>query len=137
MIDVTVKLKQFEKVKELINGLEAETFKGRYLARYFSGDITFVFAQTPFTLSFHKGTMLAAEVGKPITGVQVGLGGSEAHWEYFFSHRNFQLSTSPKHAEFCFETLGSPLAYRQNNNTIAQLMRVIAKVMGGQDFEEE
>ncbi len=129
MIDTNARLQQFKKVQELINGPEAELFKTRYLARYFSGDITFVMDNAPFTLTFHKGTMIAVELGKPINGINIGLGGSEEQWNDFFKHKNFQLGTSPKHNPLCFETLGSPLAYRQNNNTIAQLMRVMAKVM--------
>ena len=117
-------------MKELINGPEADEFKGRYLGRYFSGDMTFVFDQAPFTLTFHKGTMVAVELGKPLGGINIGLGGTTEQWQDFFRHRNFQLATSPKHNPLCFETLGSPLGYRQNNNTIAQLMRVMAKVMG-------
>lgn len=129
MIDSRTRLQQFEKVKELINGPEAELFKTRYLARYYSGDITFVIDGAPFTLTFQKGTMVAVEVGKPINGITIGLGGSEEQWRDFFKHKNFQLATSPKHNPLCFEILGSPLAYRQNNNTMAQLLRVMAKVM--------
>jgi hypothetical protein len=130
MVDVNARLEQFAAVKELINGPEAENFKGRYFGRYFSGDMTFVFDEAPFTLTFHKGTMIAVEFGQPLNGVNIGLGGKTEQWEDFFRHRNFQLATSPKHNPLCFKTLGSPLGYRQNNNTVAQLMRVMAKVMG-------
>ena len=129
MADLNARLRQFEKVKELINGPEAELFKTRYLARYFSGDITFMMDGVPFTLTFHKGTMVSVELGKPIGGINIGLGGTQEQWSDFFRHKNFQLATSPKHNPLCFEILGSPLAYRQNNNTMAQLMRVMAKVM--------
>lgn len=129
MVDSNTRLQQFERVKELINGPEAELFKTRYLARYFSGDITFLMGGAPFTLTFHKGTMIAVELGKPVDGINIGLGGSDEQWRDFFGHKNFQLATSPKHNPLCFEILGSPLAYRQNNNTMAQLMRVMAKVM--------
>ncbi|WP_316860207.1 hypothetical protein [uncultured Cohaesibacter sp.] len=129
MGDINTKLQQFEKVKELINGPEAELFKTRYLARYFSGNITFIMGDAPFTLNFHKGEMVSVELGKPINGIHIGLGGSDEQWTDFFRHKNFQLATSPKHNPLCFEILGSPLAYRQNNNTMAQLMRVMAKVM--------
>ena len=123
------RLEKFKKVKELINGQEAETFKERYFARFFTGDITLVFDDIPYTLSFHKGTMVDTVKGKPLTGINFGLGGTQSQWDDFFEHRNFQLATSPAHNPKHFEFLGSTLAFRQNNNVIAHLMRVVAMVM--------
>ena len=42
---------------------------------------------------------------------------------------NFQLSISVKHNENPFEQLGSALACRQNQSVVAQVMRLIARVM--------
>jgi len=122
-------LEKFKKVKELINGTEAENFKQRYSARFFTGDITLEFEKTTYTLSFHKGTMIETEEGKQLAAVNFGLRGTKEQWEDFFEHRNFQFATSPKRNPRCFEVLGSTLAFRQNNNVIAHLMRVIAMVM--------
>lgn len=122
-------LDKFNKVKELINGREAETFKEKYFARFFTGDITLVFGETPYTLSFHKGTMIDTIKGTPLTGINFGLEGTQAKWDEFFEHRNFQLATSPPHNPNHLGFLGSTLAFRQNNNVIAHLMRIIAKVM--------
>lgn len=122
-------LEKFNKVKELINGQESEIFKEKYFARFFTGDITLVFDGTPYTLSFHKGTMIDTAKGKPLGGINFGLKGTQAQWDEFFEHRNFQLATSPAHNPNHFEFLGSTLAFRQNNNVIAHLMRVIAMVM--------
>ena len=120
---------KFEKVKELINGQEAETFKEKYFARYFTGDITLVFDLTPYTMSFHKGTMIETIKGKPLTGINFGLGGAQEQWNEFYKHRNFQFATSPAHNPNHFDFLGNILAFRQNNNVIAHLMRVVAMVM--------
>lgn len=123
-------LGKFEKVKELINGAEAETFKEKYFARFFTGDITLVMDKISYTLSFHKGTMIDTAQGKQLSGINFGLGGTGEQWEDFFKHRNFQFATSAKRNPLCFEFLGSPLAFRQNNNVIAHLLRVMAMVMG-------
>ena len=122
-------LQKFEEVKSLINGSEAETFKERYFGRFFTGDLTLVFDGVPYTLFFHKGTMVDASKGKPLDGIKFGLGGTKEQWDEFYNHRNFQLATSPAHNPNHFEFLGSTLAFRQNNNVIAHLMRVIAMVM--------
>jgi hypothetical protein len=128
-MDKIAALEKFEKVKELINGAEAENFKEKYFARFFSGDITLVIDKVPYTLTFHKGTMIDVMHGKPLNGINFGLGGLQAQWDEFFEHRNFQFATSAKRNPNCFEFLGSPLAFRQNNNVIAHLMRVLAMVM--------
>lgn len=128
-MDKVAMLEKLEKVKELINGPEAENFKEKYFARFFSGDITLVFDAVPYTLTFHKGTMIEVIQGKPLAGINFGLGGTQAQWEDFFEHRNFQFATSAKRNPKCFEFLGSSIASRQNNNVIAHLMRVIAMAM--------
>lgn len=128
-MDKVAMLEKFEKVKELINGSEAENFKEKYFARFFSGDITLIFDKTAYTLTFHKGTMIDVMYGKPLAGSNFGLGGSLEQWEDFYKHGNFQFATSAKRNPHCFEFLGSSIAFRQNNNVIAHLMRVIAMVM--------
>jgi len=128
-MEKAVMLEKFEQVKDLINGTEAVNFKEKYFARFFSGDITLVFDKVPYTLTFHKGTMIDVMYGKPLTGINFGLGGTQAQWEDFYKHRNFQLATSAKRNPNCFEFLGSSLAFRQNNNVIAHLLRVIAMAM--------
>lgn len=128
-MDYTGMLDKFAKVKELINGPEAENFKENNFGKFFTGEITLVFDKTPFVLTFYKGTLIDIVQGKSFAGVYVGLGGTWAQWAEFFEHRNFQLAISPKRNPNCFEFLGSPLAFRQNNSVIAELLRIIARVM--------
>ena len=124
------RLELFKEVQRRLNGPEAELFKGRYDGRFFTGDMTFIFDGVPYSLYFHKGTVVDTCMGIPVTGCYVGIKGSSEQWEDFFKHGNFQFATSVKHNPLCFENLGSALANRQNNTIIAHVMRVIAKVMG-------
>ncbi len=122
------RLEKFEKLRELINGPEAESFKNDWDGRFFTGDMTFVFDNVPYNVFFHEGTMVDVKISKPATGYYVGVKGTQAQWDAFFSHRNFQLATSIKHCAHPFEQLGSTLAGRQNNTVIAQVMRLLACV---------
>ncbi|MCI8512189.1 MAG: hypothetical protein HFE83_09375 [Lachnospiraceae bacterium] len=121
------RLEKFERLKELINGPEAEEFKNYWDGRFFTGDMTFLFDGTPYNLYFYKGTLVDVELGKPVNGYYVGISGDEEQWQEFFTKRNFQLAISVKHNERPFEQLGSALANRQNNTVVAQVMRLIAK----------
>ena len=123
------RLEKFQKLKEMLNGPEAEEFKNYWDGRFFTGDMTFVFDQTPYNLYFYKGTVINVEIGVPANGYNVGIKGTQAQWDEFFSHRNFQLAISVKHCAHHFEQLGSALANRQNNTIMAQVMRLIAKAI--------
>lgn len=123
------RLEGFKKVKDLLNGPEAELFKSRYDGRFFTGDMTFIFDKVPYNLFLYKGTVIDVYIGQPANGYYVGISGRQEQWDDFFKHRNFQLATSIKHNPLCFENLGSALANRQNNSVIAQVMRIIAKAM--------
>lgn len=123
------RLEKFKKVREMINGPEAELFLNRYDGRFFTGDMTFIFHRVPYNLFLYKGSVVDVYMGQPANGYYVGISGSQEQWDDFFRHRNFQLATSIKHNPLCFENLGSALANRQNNSVIAQMMRVIAKAM--------
>lgn len=123
------RLDKFKVLKELINGPEAEKFKNYWDGRFFTGDMTFIFDQTPYNMHFYKGTMIDVEIGKPANGYYVGISGTEEQWNEFFRHRNFQLAISVKHCDKPFEQLGSALANRQNNTIIAQVMRLTARVI--------
>lgn len=123
------RLEKFKIVQERVNGPEAGLFKNRYDGRFFTGDMTFVFDGVPYNMFLYKGTVIDVFIGQPADGYNVGISGSSEQWEDFFRHRNFQLATSIKHNPLCFQNLGSALDNRQNNSVIAQMMRIIAKVM--------
>ncbi|MGN0837735.1 MAG: hypothetical protein ACI4NN_01435 [Pyramidobacter sp.] len=125
------RLEKFKKLKELINGPAADEFKNYWDGRFFTGDMTFVFGNTPYNMFFYQGTMIDVQIGRPAGGYYVGIKGDEQQWQEFFRHRNFQLSISVKHCERPFEQLGSALANRQNNTVVAQVMRLFAKVSCG------
>ena len=57
------RLEKFQKLKEMLNGPEAEEFKNYWDGRFFTGDMTFVFDQTPYNLYFYKGTVINVEIG--------------------------------------------------------------------------
>ena len=123
------RLAKFEELKELINGSEADTFKNYWDGRFFTGDMTFIFDATPYNLYFYEGTMIDVKIAQPANGYYVGIKGTQEQWETFFQNPNFQLSISVKHNENPFEQLGSALACRQNQSVVAQVMRLIARVM--------
>ncbi|MDP3386249.1 MAG: hypothetical protein Q8S24_03355 [Eubacteriales bacterium] len=123
------RLEKFKKLKEMINGPEEEEFKNYWDGRFFTGDMTFIFDKTPYNMFFLNGTMVDVKIGKPTNGYYVGISGTQAQWDSFFVHRNFQLAISIKHCENPFEQLGSVLASRQNNTVIAQVMRLVAKAI--------
>ena len=123
------RLEKFQKLKEMINGPEAEEFKNYWDGRFFTGDMTFIFDKTPYNMYFYKGTMIDVQIGQPANGYYVGIKGTQAQWDEFFAHRNFQLAISVKHCEHAFEQLGSALANRQNNTIVAQVMRLTAKAI--------
>ena len=116
-------------MKELINGSEADTFKNYWDGRFFTGDMTFIFDATPYNLYFYEGTLIDVKIAQPTNGYYVGIKGTQEQWENFFKNPNFQLSISVKHNEHPFEQLGSALACRQNQSMVAQVMRLIARVM--------
>ena len=123
------RLEKFKEVQRRVNGPEAELFRERYDGRFFTGDMTFIFDGVPYSLYLYKGAVIDVYMGKPASGCYVGIKGSSEQWEDFFRHRNFQLATGIKHNPLCFENLGSALANRQNNTVVAQMMRIIARVM--------
>lgn len=123
------RLEKFRELKELLNGPESENFREYWDGRFFNGDMTFIFGKTPYTMHFYEGTVVAVKIGTPVNGVYVGIKGDEEQWERFFANPNFQLSISVKHNDRPFEQLGSPLACRQNQSMVAQVMRLIARVM--------
>lgn len=123
------RLEKFKKLKEMINGPEAEEFKNYWDGRFFTGEMTFVFERTPYNVFFYEGTMIDVKIATPVNGYNIGIKGTQAQWDEFFSHRNFQFATSIKHCENPFEQLGSALANRQNNTVIAQVMRLLARAI--------
>ena len=123
------RLEKFQKLKESINGPEAEAFKNYWDGRFFTGDMTFIFGKTPYNVFFHEGTMIDVRIATPANGYYVGIKGAQEQWDAFFAHRNFQLATSIKHCDKPFEQLGSALANRQNNTVVAQVMRLLARVI--------
>ena len=123
------RLDKFKQLQGLINGPEGENFKNYWDGRFFTGDMTFIFGTTPYNMYFYKGTMVDVVIGKPSTGYYVGISGDEEQWNEFFRHRNFQIAISVKHCARPFEQLGSALANRQNNTIVAQVMRLVARVM--------
>ncbi len=123
------RLAKFQELKELLNGPEAETFKNYWDGRFFTGDMTFIFDKTPYDMHFYEGTVIDVKMAQPANGYYVGIKGTQEQWDRFFANPHFQLSISIKHNEHPFEQLGSALACRQNQSMVAQVMRLIARVM--------
>ncbi len=123
------RLAKFQELKELLNGPEAETFKNYWDGRFFTGDMTFIFDKTPYNMHFYEGTVIDVKMAQPANGYYVGIKGTQEQWDRFFANPHFQLSISIKHNEHPFEQLGSALACRQNQSMVAQVMRLIARVM--------
>lgn len=123
------RLVKFQELKELLNGPEAETFKNYWDGRFFTGDMTFIFDKTPYNMFFYEGTVIDVKMAQPANGYYVGIKGTQEQWDRFFANPHFQLSISIKHNEHPFEQLGSALACRQNQSMVAQVMRLIARVM--------
>ena len=123
------RLAKFQELKELLNGPEAETFKNYWDGRFFTGDMTFIFDKTPYNMHFYEGTVIDVKMAQPANCYYVGIKGTQEQWDRFFANPHFQLSISIKHNEHPFEQLGSALACRQNQSMVAQVMRLIARVM--------
>ena len=83
------RLEKFQKLKDMINGPEADEFKNYWDGRFFTGDMTFVFDKTPYNMYFYQGTMIDVQIGMPANGYYVGICGTQEQWEAFFAHRNF------------------------------------------------
>ena len=126
------RLAKFEELKELINGPEADTFKNEWDGRFSPGHFPFILKNPPYNLLFYEAPLFDVKRAPPINGYYVGISGNLAQWEEFFEKRIFQVSISVKHNEHPFTQLGSALACRQNQSMIAQVMRLIAKVMAGE-----
>lgn len=123
------RLRRFQELKELLNGPEADTFKNYWDGRFFTGDMTFIFDKTPYNLFFYEGTVIDVKMAQPANGYYVGIQGTQEQWDRFFAFPNFQVSISIKHNDKPFVQLGSALACRQNQSMVAQVMRLIARVM--------
>ena len=123
------RLRRIQELKELLNGPEADTFKNYWDGRFFTGDMTFIFDKTPYNLFFYEGTVIDVKMAQPANGYYVGIQGTQEQWDRFFAFPNFQVSISIKHNDKPFVQLGSALACRQNQSMVAQVMRLIARVM--------
>ena len=123
------RLAKFQELKELLNGPEADNFKGYWDGRFFTGDMTFIFDKTPYNMFFYEGTVIDVKMAQPANGYYVGIQGTQEQWDRFFAFPNFQVSISIKHNDKPFVQLGSAVACRQNQSMVAQVMRLIARVM--------
>lgn len=117
-----------ERLRERLNGDAAETFKNRYYGRFFTGDMTLRHGAMVFTLSFHLGDVVAARPGVPITGVDLGVSGETADWDWFADRKSLSVSTTKINPNN-LTVQGSPLRIRQNFNALAYVCRVFSEVL--------
>lgn len=113
-------------VQKRINGEEAETFKTKWFGKYLTGDVTLVFGDDAYTLSFHKGTLIEVYKGIPLTGFDMGLSGTQEGWKEVYKHQIFQKAISNIGT---LKLLGASLRVRSNLNPLAHLVRVLCKVV--------
>ena len=93
----------FEKVLERINGDLAEAFRLEAFGEHLSGLVTFSVGARHFTWAIHKGAVVEASEGVPLTGLELGVGGPEEGWEELFEHRNFSRAIAPKHGRLSLQ----------------------------------
>ena len=124
MLDVMLKL------KDRLNGPDAETFAKTYYARVLVGDITLKYDAEVYTLSVHNGTIIDVIAGIPLTGVDLGVSGAKKDWDQFAIRKSLTVSTNKMNPN-CLAHLGTPLRTRQNFNAVAYLCRVFAEILEG------
>jgi hypothetical protein len=118
-------LEKLIKVQERLNGVEAEQFKTEAYGEYLTGDITLVFGEQSYTLSFYEGTVVHVAKGTPLTGIDIGVGGPEVGWQELYTHKNFSKAINPMHGKL--QLMGNMIRCMSNLNCLGFLGRAICK----------
>ena len=117
-------LRQFENVKIRLNGDLSTTFKETYYAEYFSGDVTLTMGDASYTLSIHNGDVIATIAGSPLTGLDIGVTGSEEAWAELYAHKNFHRAVSPRHGKLRLQ--GNLVRCMGNLNCLSCIVKTLA-----------
>lgn len=122
------------RLKELINGPEAENTRERYFGKYFTGSIQLQIGDERYTMHFHEGTMLTIQKGPVMNGFSFGLAGARENWEDFFTRGIFGFATAPAYQNPLGLTVtGSVLQFRQNYNLCAHVCKQLARLCSGKE----
>lgn len=114
-------------VQILINGEKAEDFKENGLGKYLSGDVTYTFAEKAYTMTFHEGTMIAITEGVKLTGIDMGVTGSNEGWQELYMHKNFSRAIAPKHGKLSLQ--GNMVRCMGNLNCLGYISRILCEVV--------
>ncbi len=124
---------KMEKLQQIVNGPEGESFREFYYGKFFTGTVTLIDGDEKATLSFHQGKIYVIASGIPDTGVDIGVSGTTEAWDAFCGHKSLTVASSrvstdadkpyPRLAQ-----LGGIIRVRQNFNPLAQLCRLYAGI---------
>lgn len=114
-------------VQEKLNGEEAEKFKTDGFGIYLTGDVSLVFGDQSYTLSFHRGTVTEVVKGIPLTGVEFGVVGPEEGWQELYAHKNFYKAIAPEKGKLRLH--GNMVKAMGNLNCLGYLANVLCAVI--------
>ena len=121
-------IKTIEELGRRLNEECADKFANQYFGRFFTGDMTLKYDDEAFTLSLHRGKVIAVQAGVPNTGIDLGVAGAAADWAQFAERKSLTVSTNKMNPNN-LTLLGAPLRTRQNFNPLAYLCRVFSEVL--------
>lgn len=120
-------LEKLNRLKDVLNGSEADKFKNEGLGQYLTGDVTLTIGEKNYTMSFFKGTVVGLEEGIPLTGLDIGIAGPEDGWQELYQHHNFSKAISPKHGKLRLQ--GNMVRAMGNLNCLGYLAKALCRVM--------
>ncbi len=118
------------RLKDRLNGPDADTFSNTYYGRVLVGDITLKYDEEVYTFSVHKGKIIDVIPGIPLTGIDLGVAGAKKDWDQFAIRKSLTVSTNKMNPN-CLSHMGTPLRTRQNFNAVAYMCRVFAEILEG------
>jgi hypothetical protein len=124
MMDIMLKL------KNRLNGPDADTFANTYYGRVLIGDITLKYDDEVYTFSVHNGKIIDVTKGIPLTGVDLGVSGAKKDWDQFSTRKSLTVSTNKMNPN-CLTHMGTPLRTRQNFNAVAYMCKVFSEILEG------
>ncbi|MCW2306344.1 hypothetical protein [Rhodobium gokarnense] len=118
------------KLKDRLNGPDADTFANKYYGRVLTGNITLKYDEEVYTFAVHNGKIIDVTAGIPLSGVDLGVSGAKKDWDQFAVRKSLTVSTNKMNPN-CLAHMGAPLRTRQNFNAVAYLCRVFAEILEG------
>lgn len=124
-------LERLERVREYLNGAQAEQFLDYYCAEHFSGCITLTEDEDSGTLYLEQGHVVKAAAGFPPEGANmIGVGGPSGIWDHLadYYQRSVQVLNSNFAGDPRWVHYGPDLLNRQFNATLAHVCRIYSYV---------